>query len=90
MDNSRKWPAFVIGHLWDFCKATINVNCKVESDKEWLILELFSNKPFCYDVIHDKREHHVEINIKVTHQNTESASDYHTKMVMKARLKDNL
>lgn len=53
MDNSRKWPAFVIGHLWGFYKPTFDVNCKVESDKERLILELFSNKPFCYDVIHD-------------------------------------
>ena len=43
MDNSRKWPAFVIGHLWGFYKPTFDANCKVESDKERLILELFSN-----------------------------------------------
>ena len=32
------------------------------------------------------RENHVEINVKVTHQNTENVSDYHIKMVMKTRL----
>ena len=31
------------------------------------------------------RENHVETNVKVTHQNTENVSDYHIKMVMKAR-----